>query len=890
MPLEAGTHLGPYEVLEPIGKGGMGEVYRARDSKLDRDVAIKVLPDELARDEERVTRFEREAKLLASLNHANVATLYGIEESGSQQLLVMELVEGETLEERVAQGPLAVDEAIPLFVQIAEGLEAAHDKGVIHRDLKPANIKVTPEGKIKILDFGLARAFSPESEESAESSKSPTLTKGTALGAIMGTASYMSPEQARGKVVDKRTDVWAFGCCLYETLTARKAFDGETVTDILAAVVHEEPAFGRLTSRTPTGLERLLRRCLEKKSSERFHDIADVRLDLNDVLVEPRLESPPTSGRSRNAFAGMALVTAAALALAVWGVTQGNATNLPRATPVARFALALPDQELEVEISGPSVAISRDGQQFAWVARSGDSVQLYLRAASELEAKALEGTEDARSPFFSPDGRWIGFFSSSAIWKVSVSGGAPVKITDYSGIRRGAMWGANGSVVFSAGDSLRRVSAEGGASTVIAAPKVEEREKSLRFPEWLNGGEAVLFTAGSADMDTWDDATIGVLSLDTGDVRTLIEGGTNARYSSTGHIVYVRGERLFAAPFDASTLEIIGAPAVVLEPVSTFPFNGPAQFALSPSATLLYAPGPPYTSTGRVVEVSREGAVVPLVETPRPAGSLDVAPDGERFAIELQGANHSIWIFDRVRGALTPFLSGFNNFGPLWSRDGNALAWRNDERGIFDIFVVSADGAGERERLSPVDGPPAYPSSWSPDGRFLLYRRQALDTLGDLMVLPLDGDRTPRVFLSTDAEESDGRFSPGGNWVAYESDESGRFEIYLRSFPDAGSKWQVSTAGGRRPRWNPRGGELFYQIDDKMMAVAIELDDKPVMGPPRLLFDKRIRSLGRPYYEVTPDGERFIMVDDVDAVPRPRSLVVIQNFAEEIKRLAPPSR
>ena len=398
MSLATGTRLGLYEVLSPIGAGGMGEVYRARDTKLGREVAIKVLPEEFSQDSERLARFEREAKLLASLNHPNVATLYGHEESNGQQLLVMELVEGETLAERIARGPIPADEAIELFLQIAEGLEAAHEKGVIHRDLKPANIKITPDGKIKILDFGLAKAFSPEEDGSQESSQSPTLTKGTALGAIMGTASYMSPEQARGKSVDKRTDVWAFACCLYETLTAHKAFDGETITDILAAVVHKEPSFERLPVRLPAGVERLLRRCVEKNARDRYHDIADVRIALKDTLNASPQASPEAT-RSRTPLVAMALLTVAALGIALWSGTRGS--PIP-ARPVARFALPLPsDQELEISINGPSVAISRDDQQFAWIARSDDTPGLYLRSASELEAKRLEGTEDARDLFFS---------------------------------------------------------------------------------------------------------------------------------------------------------------------------------------------------------------------------------------------------------------------------------------------------------------------------------------------------------------------------------------------------------------------------------------------------------------------------------------------------------
>ena len=431
----------------------MGEVYRARDTKLGREVAIKVLPEEFSQDEARVARFEREAKLLASVNHANIATLYGHEESNGKQFLVMELVEGETLAERIARGPIPVDEAIQLFIQIAEGLEAAHDEGVIHRDLKPANMKLTPEWQIKILDFGLAKAFSPEVEGSRDSSQSPTLSKGTALGVVMGTASYMSPEQARGKSVDNRTDVWAFACCLYESLTAQKAFDGETITDILAAVVHEEPSFERLPAQVPAGVERLLRRCVEKNVRDRYHHIADVRIELKDARNE-RPQVSPAGPRSRTPLLAMALLTVAALGVALWSVTLGRPITDGR---VARFALPFPsDQELGISSVGPSVAISRNDQQFAWIAVSGNTRCVYVRSAAELEAKPLDGTEGATDLFFSPDGRLLGFTARNSIWKVSVSGGGPVKITDVPGSRRGAAWMSDGSILFAQSSTPNR--------------------------------------------------------------------------------------------------------------------------------------------------------------------------------------------------------------------------------------------------------------------------------------------------------------------------------------------------------------------------------------------------------------------------------------------------
>ena len=460
-----------------------------------------------------------------------------------------------------------------------------------------------------------------------------------------------------------------------------------------------------------------------------------------------------------------------------------------------------------------------------------------------------------------------------------------MKITDTTG--RGATWLDDGSIVFSSFDDLRRISADGGETEVLATPDREKRQKSLRFPDALPGGRVVLFTIGSADMESWDDATIAVLTLETGEIRTLIEGGTNARYSPTGHIVYARGRGLFAVPFDASSLEVTGAPVLVLEPVSTHPLNGPAQFAVSPTGSLLYAPGGPWMNAGRVVMVSRAGTVEPLVDAPQPFRRPRITPDGRRLALEMHSANHSIWTYDFARGALTRLISGFNNYGPLWAPDGSALAFTSDTRGQNDVYMSPGDGSGEPELLTPDEGPAAYAISWSPVGRFLLYVAFSPKTRGDIMVLPLAENRTPRVFLHTDANESIARFSPDGRWVAHQSDESGRAEIYLRSFHDPGPKWQVSTEGGADPIWNPQGGELFYHDGGKMMAVDIDLNDAPRLGKPRLLFERSFDSSTGSGYDVMPDGERFIMIDQSQTTVRPTELIVVQNFAEELRRLVP---
>jgi serine/threonine-protein kinase len=555
--LTSGTRLGAYEILAPIGAGGMGEVYQARDTKLGREVAIKVLPEAFSEDKERLARFEREARLLASLNHPNIATLHGLEESADTHYLVMELVPGETLGERIQRGLIPIDEALPLFTQIAEGLEAAHEKGVIHRDLKPGNIKVTPEGKVKVLDFGLAKAFAEEGA-ATDLSQSPTMTReATQAGVIMGTAAYMSPEQARGKTVDKRADIWAFGCCLYEALTGRKAFGGETVTDVFAAIVRAEPRWDALPPPTPQSIRRLLPRCLEKDPNRRLHDIADARIELETAPAEP---SPGVEGATPKkrlislALAGLA-VGAVIASFVVWNLRPSS----PR--PMGRLALTVPAGQRPIGHLWSSLAISPDGTHVVYKAREGDKEQLYLRPMDRLEAEPIPGTEGAVSPFFSPDGLWIGFFADGQLKKVSIRGGAPqilceVAVTDTSVPR----WGSNGRIFIGTDAEITQVSSNGGTPELVTAADSEKGEADLLLSDVLPGGKAILFSVWVGGQ-SWDELSIVVYSLETGERSVLIEGGTNARYVPTGHLVYVRSATLMAVPFDLARLEVTGPPS-----------------------------------------------------------------------------------------------------------------------------------------------------------------------------------------------------------------------------------------------------------------------------------------------------------------------------------------
>ena len=642
MSLETGTKLGVHEIVEPIGAGGMGEVYRARDTKLERDVAIKVLPEALSRDEERLARFAREAKLLAQLNHPNVATLYGFEDG----YLVMELVEGETLAERIARGSIPVEDALPLFVGIADGLEAAHEKDIIHRDLKPANIKIGPDGKPKILDFGLAKAFSPVHDISAETSQSPTLTKGTALGAIMGTASYMSPEQAKGKPVDKRTDIWAFGCCLYEALAGKKAFDGETATDAIAAVVKSEPDWSALPSEISSRLGELIKRCLRKDSRRRVHDIADARLELeesgfdNSVVLRP----PPGSKWPAMVAIGVAGILVGLVAAFLFNGPHDRSAS----SATLRFTIdAAPSLD---RLASP--AISPDGKRVVYVGYEGEASRLFLRELDRLVATPLAGTEGAISPFFSPDGLWVGYFAGDEIQKVSVLGGESITVCKASANSPGARWGADGTIVFSPdwSSGLMRVAASGGEPEVLTTMDSQAGEAGHWWPEFLPYSRTVLFTVWTGG--GLNEAAIAAVNLETGEHRTLFEGA-RARYVSSGNVVFYRAGRYQAMAFDPSRLESTSEPRPVLANTRREHPHGDSEqvFDFSMGGTLISIPGEDYPDRSSLVWIHRDGTRERLPFDEAAFTSARVSPDGARIAAtKLVAGSFNIWIYDLERG------------------------------------------------------------------------------------------------------------------------------------------------------------------------------------------------------------------------------------------------
>jgi serine/threonine protein kinase len=895
MSLEIGQKLSSYEITSLIGKGGMGEVYRARDSKLKRDVAIKALPDEFSRDHDRLIRFQREAEVLASLNHPNIAAIYDLEEANNATFLVLELVEGETLAARIERGPIPVEEALNVARHICEALETAHEKGVVHRDLKPANVKVTREGKVKVLDFGLAKAFAQEAP-SRDTNNSPTQSASpTIAGVILGTAAYMSPEQARGKIVDKRTDIWAFGCVLYELLTGKRAFYGEDTTETLAAVIKGEPDWASLPASTPPGIRVLLRRCLQKDVARRLRDATDIRIEIEEALAAstavlqtaPAI-APPAAWRRMLPWA-VAVVLSVVIGIAVWTLKP---KPVPEQQPVSRAVIALPPSTALLGGNSDSVSLSPDGSHLAYVASgTGGIQQLYSRAMNALEASPLAGTEGAFSPFFSPDGQWIGFFSGGKLMKISVSGGAALTLCSVPD-GRGASWGPNDTIVFSPSAGalgLQKVPSAGGEPQPFTA--LQQGETSHRWPQFLPGGKTVLFTIGTGL--SYDDAAIAVQRLDSSERKVLLRGGANARYVPTGHLVYYRAGTMMAVPFDPERLELTGAPAPVVEAVLGDINSGAAQFTLSNRGSLAYVSGGAQSANVNLVWVDRHGIAqvlpAPLHEYRYPR----LSPDGRQVVV---GIGNDIWIYDLPRDTLTRFTFDGNislaNIAAFWTRDGKRVVFTSPKGGGADnLFWKPADGSGPEERLTT--GPYQQRiGTFSPDGRAMIYTMADPKTGNDLWVMPLDGDRKPRVFLQTRFSESSGQISPDGRWVAYGSDESGRMEVYVRPFPGPGGKWQVSTDGGSEMVWSPKGNELFYRTGarrEKMMAVDVQTQPIFTAGKPRLLFEgPYIAATGGggagagATYSVSPDGQRFLMTKAPDQRQAALTQInVVLNWFEE---------
>ena len=895
MSLKPGTTLGPYEVLAAIGAGGMGEVYKARDTKLDRDVALKILPDAFVNDPERLARFQREAKVLASLNHPNIAAIYGLEESGDSPALVLEYVPGPTLQDRIAKGPIPLDEALPIARQIAEALEAAHEQGIIHRDLKPANVKVKDDGTVKVLDFGLAKALQPELSD-LDAADSPTMTMtaaATKMGVIMGTAAYMSPEQARAGTADRRSDIWAFGVVLLEMLTGQAPFTGKTVSDTLALVLTKEPDWATLPANTPGPVRRLLRRCLEKEPKQRLGFIGDARLDIDDAKAEPDAETPAATSVAQPALwqrpvsvAAIALVTAAVVGLAVWSLTRLTPP------PLTRFAIATsPSPSFGGLGDTSAVALSPDGHQIVYV---GPERQLYVRDLDRLDAVLLRGAEGAINPFFSPDGQWVGFRANdNQLKKVSIHGGPPVTLGPTQGIQ-GASWGPDDTIIFSEfpPGGLLRIPAAGGDPEPLTT--LLEGEVTHVWPEILPGGEAVLFTVRTGQGSA--NTQIDVLRLDTGERTPLVSGGSYPRYAPTGHLIYAVDGTLRAVPFDVASLTVTGDPVPVLEGVTTTS-RGAAHASFASDGTLVYISGVAGDSSSRttLVWVDRNGTEEPLVAEPRGYQYLSISPDGTQVALDIRDEESDIWIWDLARETLTrlTFASEVESY-PVWTPDGQRVAFGSTRDGPTDIFWKAADGTGTVERLTESDTVQS-PNAFTPDGNHLVFRQTSPETRQDLMTLAMDGDRASEPLLATEFSELNAELSPDGRHMAYQSDASGEYEIYVRSFPDvdAGGQWQISTDGGIQPLWGPDGRELFYrEPSGAVMAVTVEMDPSFRRGTPTMLFGGGyLVALGHSY-DIHPDGQRFLMVKDsgqADGFAK-NELVIVLNWFAELQARVPTGR
>ena len=934
--MEVGSRLGHLYVTALIGEGGMGQVYQATDTTLNRQVALKILPDAFASDPDRLARFQREAHVLASLNHPNIAQIHGLEEAepapgsggATTRALVLELVEGPTLADRISKGPIPIDEALPIATQIADALEAAHDSGVIHRDLKPANIKVREDGTVKVLDFGLAKALGAGGAARDPSDPPTHTTMATATGVIMGTAAYMSPEQMKGKPVDRRTDVWAFGCVLYEMLTGQRAFPADGVSETLAAVLTTDVDLDLLPPETPPRLRRVLVTCLQKDPTERVRDIGDVRLAMAgafETTVGPA--SGGVDGPARQlwqrpvplaiAMLGLAVLTG----LAVWSATRPTD---PPAEAVRRFAIDIgPASPMRIANVHAMPAWSPDGTRLVYAANLEETQQsppvlsrLYLRTLDDLDARPLEGTENAYEPFFSPDGEWVGFCTPTSMTtgdlkRVAVGGGTPLTVGECSP-PYGATWLPDGTIILARTPpdgvlyhtTLHRIPETGGTPEPLTTLDAENGESAHSWPHALPGGTHVLFTiATSQSMDT---SRVAVLSLETFEQHVVVEGGYHARYVPTGHLIFVREGALWGVPFDLDRLATTGPEEVVLQGVEVQNGYGSMALSVSGDGTLVYWPGDAVGSSleglgGRPVWVDRTGQVTPIGEDRRDVLHPRLSPDNTRLAKAVMYAQAEgdrsrgqccgdVWVDDLERGTSTRLTTDGNGVLPAWSLEGERVYF-GSLAPPFGLHSRAADGSGEKETLLTGERP-MFPYSWTRDGQVLTFLEGGPGgpDIWNIWTVSLEGERSP--YLVRPFADGNHDLSPDGRWMAYESYESGDTEVYIQQYPELGEKVTVSTDGGVEPLWSPAGGELFYRTveGDRMMVVTVTTEPTLRVSRPEVLFEGRYMQdpNGALNYDVSADGKRFLMLSEPEvAASPPATLIVVENWHEELKRLVP---
>jgi serine/threonine-protein kinase len=883
MPLAIGARLGSYEIVGPLGAGGMGEVYRAHDSRLGRDVAVKILPAALAADADRRARLEREARVLAALNHPHIAAIYGVEEFDGGSALILELAPGETLADRLRRGALPIREAVAVARQLADALDAAHEKGIVHRDLKPGNITLAPDGAVKVLDFGLAVATGAPGSPVYDATTQHRISM---AGVAVGTPAYMSPEQARGQTVDKRTDIWAFGCVLFEMLSGRPPFGGETVTDMLAAILEREPQWSALPPAAAT-FGPALRRCLEKDVKRRLRDIGDVKLFLDDAAV-PRAAATAAPSRMAPRTVGLAVATAFLL-----GLIGATAIAWPRR------AVALPQRAVRFEVvaapgsplmtlAGRAIAISPDASHLVYTASRNGISQLMLRDLSQLDATPLAGTEGATAPFFSPDGRHIGFATLTELKRVPADGGPATTISHVNAGFNGAVWITEDTIVLAqdGGTGLLRVPSTGGALAKFAAPDTAQGEENYFQPALLPGGREVMYTVVLSGGHT----RVAKRALAGSSATTLIEGAFGATYLASGHLAFGQGDRLMAIRYDLAAGQVIGSPVVVQEGAFTKGSDGISNLATAADGTALYVAGHNTEDMRRLVWIDRRGSrlapavdqVLDGVRNPR------ISPDGRRVAVTLGvGGRGNIWIFD-LAGAAQPLKLTFkdHNTFPVWSPDGRQIAFLSVAPSGAHVFSLPADGSAVEPQQLTKGTSAELPLAWSPDGAFLLFYG-APTRLWTLRM----SDRSPSPWSSSRFEEFGGTFSPDGRWVAIASNQSGPQEVWVRPFAGSGAPVRVSSGGGHDPVWARDGQDLFYTNGSRLMAVRVTTNPETFRSePPRVLFegpfvhddsDSNLR-----YFDTAPDG-RLLMIEPVETAKAP-TIVLAQHWDEELKRLLPP--
>lgn len=908
MTLKVGTTFGPYEILAPLGVGGMGEVYRGLDTRLRREVAIKVLPQDLADDPERVARLNREARLLAAVSHPNIAAIHGVEERDGTIALVLELVEGPTLAERLAVGPMPVKTALPIALQVAQALEAAHARGIIHRDLKPTNLKITADGRVKVLDFGVAKAVAPEVTASDHALTPPSLT--TRAGVVVGTPGYMSPEQAIGSTVDRRADVWAFGCVLFEMLSGRRPFAGATMSETLVRVLEHEPDWNALPRDVPPQLVHLIERCLRKDAHQRLQDIGDVRIELEDLLAgRQRPASRPLRGvdttRDRVALGAGAVAALLVVAPIVWALFAR--TRPAEALPL-RLAMSLPvGVILPMETGHPVLALSPDGNTLVFVGDDRGVRRLYKRALAEPDPRSIAGTEGAAAPFFSPDGAWIGFFDGPALKKVALAGGLPSAISDVTPItvNRGGAWIAPDSVLVAmspnGGLSVRAINT-GRVGRMVDWQPVTGDTAAYAWPSAVPGTPYVVFADNVSDSP--DKARVSLLDRRTATVRPLVTGGTNPLASRPDQLLFVRGGSLYAVSMDVRSARV-GSEERLLDSIIT-EADGAAHVAVSRSGTMAYVSGLAVPRERELVWVDRRGAVTPLLAGGRDWSWPRLSPNGKRLAAAANlGANTDIYVLALNRMALDRVTTDpGEDFGALWSPDGTRLAFSSEQfsaaTGPEVVLQSGTDGHAQPLVRSTVRGPNvrrgsnwSFPTSWSADGKWIAYTA-IRNGNADVEVASTDGLTTAQPFAtSVSAQEFGAAFSPSGRFIAYVSNESGNDEVYVQPFPGPGRRVRISTEGGTEPLWNRNGLELFYRHGDDL--ISVHFDNRSPLEPraPTVLFTGHFDSA--PYggqqanYDISPDGGRFVFVRRTN-LPRPAVIQVIMNWPRALALGKPRAR